>query len=160
VKESSVTHSNSGFHILLEPAQQKDISVLLPFVRQFYHHFRYPYHEAQKTDALMHFIQDESLGRILIVRNNENAIGYVLIAFCFSLEFNGVIAFVDELFIEPSSRQKRAGSQVLEQVEKLCDSLSMKAVRLESEADNSRATALYARTGYHDHKRRLMTKLL
>ncbi|QFY44297.1 GNAT family N-acetyltransferase [Candidatus Methylospira mobilis] len=153
-----MTHPNPGFQILLESAKQQDIPVLLPLVRQFYHHFGYPYHEAQKTDALMHFIQDESRGRLLIVKNNGNAIGYVLIAFCFSLEFDGVIAFVDELFIEPSSRQKRAGSQVLEQVEKLCGSLGMKAVRLESEADNSRATALYARTGYHDHKRRLMTK--
>jgi ribosomal protein S18 acetylase RimI-like enzyme len=155
-----VTLSHSGSLVMLAPAQQKDIDTLLPFIRQFYHHFNYPFHEGPKIDALRHFVQDESLGHLMIIKQGEKAIGYVLIVFCFSLEFNGSIAFVDELFIEPSGRQKKVGSQVLAQVESLCASLGMKAVRLESEADNDRATALYARSGYHNHKRHLMTKLL
>ena len=141
-------------------ARQKDKPTLLPFVQQFYHHFKYPYQEEQKSNVLSHLMQDESLGRIMLIEHGESAIGYILLAFSFSLEFNGPIAFIDELFIEPSGRQKGVGSQVLSQVENLCASLGMKAVRLESEAHNERATALYARSGYHDHKRHLMTKLL
>jgi ribosomal protein S18 acetylase RimI-like enzyme len=49
---------------------------------------------------------------------------------------------------------------VLKLVETLCFRLGMKAVRLESEANNKRATAFYARSGYTDHGRRLMTKQL
>jgi GNAT superfamily N-acetyltransferase len=155
-----VTHSNIGSQVHLVAVQQKDIPTLLPFVQQFYHHFQYPYNEAQKIGALRHLMQDESLGRILLIKHNDRPIGYVLLVFSFSLEFNGSIAFIDELFIEPSGRQKGVGSQVLAQVESLCATLGMKAVRLESEAHNERATALYARSGYHDHKRHLMTKLL
>jgi ribosomal protein S18 acetylase RimI-like enzyme len=141
-------------------ARQQDVPTLLPFVRAFYHHFKYPFQETQKSDVLRHLVQDESLGLIILIKQGDSAIGYVLIAFSFSLEFDGAIAFIDELFIEPSGRQKGVGSQVLAQVESMCASLGLKAVRLESEAQNERATALYARSGYHDHKRHLMTKLL
>ena len=155
-----MTHPNPGSQVHLVAAQQQDVPALLPFVREFYHHFKYPFHEAQKSDVLRRLVQDGSLGRIMLIKHNNNAIGYVLIAFSFSLEFEGSIAFIDELFIEPTGRQKGVGSQVLVQVERLCASLGLKAVRLESEAHNERATALYARSGYHDHKRHLMTKLL
>ena len=155
-----MTRSNLGSQVNLVAAQERDIPTLLPFVQQFYHHFKYPFHEAQKSDILNDLIQHESLGRIMLIKHNDSAIGYVLLVFSFSLEFNGSIAFLDELFIEPSGRQKGVGSQVLAQVESLCVTLGMKAVRLESEAHTERATALYARSGYHDHKRHLMTKLL
>lgn len=155
-----MTHRSAGSAVALVPAQLNDISALLPFVREFYRHFDYPYHEAQKSDVLRRLVQDGSLGRIMLIKHHDRAIGYVLLVLSFSLEFNGSIAFIDELFIEPSGRQKGVGSQVLAQVESVCAALGVRAVRLESEAHNDRATALYARLGYHDHKRHLMTKLL
>ena len=155
-----MTHSNSAPNIILVPAQPEDIEIVLPLVRQFYHHFDYPFNESQKSEVLSHFLQDGLLGRIMLIKQDNKVIGYTLIAFSFCLEFNGPIAFIDELFIEPSGRQKGIGSKVLAEVEILCAGLGMKAVRLESEAHNKRATALYARSGYHDHMRHLMTKQL
>jgi diamine N-acetyltransferase len=155
-----VTSHRDSARVVLAAVQEQDLHILLPFIRQFYHQFKYPYDELQKSEILRRMIQDASLGRIFFVQRNNTPIGYVIIAFLFSLEFNGYIAFIDELFIEPSFRQEGVGSQVLAQVESLCAGLGMRAVRLESEAHNHRATALYIRSGYRAHHRYIMTKVI
>jgi ribosomal protein S18 acetylase RimI-like enzyme len=155
-----MTHPAPNSQIVLVPAQNNDLPVLIPFIRQFYQHFNYPFHEAQKSDVLKNFIRNGSLGRLMLINHHDTTIGYVLIAFSFSLEFNGPIAFIDELFIEPAARQKGTGSHVLAQVESFCTGLGIQALRLETESSNERATALYIRSGYHDHQRHLLTKVL
>lgn len=155
-----MTDARVASQIKLAAVQEQDLPVLLPFIREFYTHFNYSYDETQKCGVIRHLISDASLGRIYLIYLDQKPIGYVLIAFFFSLEFGGPIAFLDELFLEPAGRQKGVGSHVLAEVERLCAGLGMRAVRLESEAHNPRATALYARSGYHDHKRHLMTKVI
>jgi GNAT superfamily N-acetyltransferase len=160
LKGTFVTQPISDSAVRLVSAKVTDLDTIIPFVREFYTCFKYPFVEEQKRDVLKALNLNRSLGRILLIEHNGKRIGYVLIAFSFGLEFNGPVAFIDELFIEPSERRKGAGSHVLNQVEALCFRLGMKAVRLESETKNKRATALYARSGYHDYGRRLMTKQL
>lgn len=155
-----MTQSDEVPPIVLEPAREEDLALLMPLVRQFYALFSYPFDEARKSAALVRLIRDRSLGRIMLVRQGGTALGYVLVAFSFSLEFDGPIAFVDELYLAPAARGKGAGSQVLALVERLCAGLGIRAVRLETEAYNNGATALYARLGYHDHGRHLMSKRL
>jgi diamine N-acetyltransferase len=155
-----VKHCICESPVLLVSAKTTDLDAMIPFVREFYQHFRYPYVEEQKRKVLKSLIADSSLGRALLINQNGKQIGYVLLTFSFSLEFNGPIAFIDELFIEPSGRQQGVGLRVLKQIEALCSGFGIQAVRLESEARNDRATALYARSGYHDHGRHLMTKQL
>jgi diamine N-acetyltransferase len=146
--------------IQLSVARQKDMQIILPLVQEFYQHFGYPYDESQKRRVLKELLHNPSFGRMLLIAHDGNPIGYVLLTFSFSLEFNGSVAFIDELFLGPADRQKGIGSGVLAQVESLCTNMGMKAVRLESEVENRRATALYARFGYHAHKRHIMTKVL
>ena len=150
------TQAQADLH--LAPVRPGDIDALLPLVRAFYHHFSYPYTEEKKREALRQLIADPALGRVWLVHHHASPVGYVLVAFSFSLEHDGRIAFVDELFIEPEGRQRGAGSAVLREVEAACSALGIPVLRLETEADNERATALYLRSGYVDHGRRLLTK--
>ena len=153
-----MARSHTAEKIHLVAAKAKDISLLLPFVRAFYDHFSYPYDEKEKITGLRQIIRNRSVGRLWLIRHKGKNIGYVLLAFSFSLEFNGRIAFIDELFVEPSGRQKGVGATVLKQVENICVRLGIRTVRLEIEASNKRATALYARSGYIEHGRHLMSK--
>ncbi len=155
-----MVRSIADSEVRLVPAKNTDLDIMIPFVRQFYRQFGYPYDEEQKRRVLKTLIADRSLGRTLLIKHNGKHVGYALVTFSFSLEFNGPIAFIDELFIEPPGRQKGIGSQVLKQIEILCSGLGIKTIRLESEARNKRATALYTRSGYHDRGRHLMTKEL
>ena len=153
-------NSDSTGTLRLVAVTAEAMTRLVPFVRAFYEHFNYPYRERQKVSVLRKMLRNESLGRIWLIRHEGRDVGYVLLAFSFSLEFNGRIAFVDELFIEPSHRQKGVGAAVLKKVENICLRSGITAVRLESEAHNPRATALYARLGYVDHGRHLLTRQL
>jgi len=133
---------------------------VIPFVRAFYEHFNYPYDEQVKVAVLHRMLREKSLGRMWRIRHEGADVGYVLLAFLFSLEFNGRIAFLDELFIEPSCRRKGVGAAVLKTVEDICLRLGINVLRVESEAQNAMARELYARLGYVDHGRHLMSKQL
>ena len=153
-------NSDSVADLRLVAVKAGHMKRVMPFVRAFYEHFKYPYDERNKASVLHEMLRDESLGRLWLIRHGGKDVGYVLLAFSFSLEFNGRIAFLDELFLNPQYRQKGVGGGVLKKVENICLRLGVKVLRLESEAHNTRATALYARLGYVDHGRRLMSKQL
>jgi GNAT superfamily N-acetyltransferase len=152
--------SDPAEKLRLVAIRPEGVERLIPFVRAFYEQFDYPYDEQEKVSVLRGMLRDGSLGRLWLIRHGGEDAGYVLLAFSFSLEFDGRIAFVDELFIKPSRRQKGVGAAVLEKVENICLRLGIRVLRLESEAHNSRATALYGRLGYVDHGRHLMSKHL
>ena len=67
---------------------------------------------------------------------------------------------MDEVFILPSHRGHGLGSAALASVLEVASELGLRAVQLESEHANSRASALYLRLGFVDGKRHLLTKML
>jgi GNAT superfamily N-acetyltransferase len=158
LKGDEVMRSDSAGNLRLVAVNAEGMKRLIPFVRAFYEHFNYPYDEQEKMSALQKMLREESFGRLWLIKHEGKDVGYVLLAFSFSLEFNGRIAFIDELFIMPSCRQKGVGAGVLKKVENICLRLGINVLCLESEAHNKRATALYARLGYIDHGRHLMSK--
>ena len=155
-----MTSSNVAGSLRLVAVKAEGMQRLIPFVRAFYEHFNYRYEEPEKVSAMKRMLRDRSLGRVWLIRHEGTDVGYLLLAFSFSLESNGRIAFVDELFLEPAYREKGIGAAVLKKVESVCVRLGIKTLRLESEGHNERATALYARMGYIDHGRHLMSKQL
>ncbi len=132
---------------------------VMPFVRQFYEHFGYQFDPAIKRAVLARFIGDESLGRLFLIERGGETIGYALVAFSFGLEFDGRVAFIDELFVDPAARSEGIGAWALSEIEKWCASIEIQVVRLEADVSNERATALYMRHGYTDRNRRLLTKV-
>jgi GNAT superfamily N-acetyltransferase len=136
------------------------IDRVLPFVREFYEHFGYAYDETRKRALLNAFLAEPTAGRLWQVHDAAEPVGYLLMAFSFSLEMDGRIAFVDELFITPAGRSKGAGARALALAEAACHELGVRTLRLEAEADNSRAAALYLRQGYVDLGRCLLSKPL
>jgi GNAT superfamily N-acetyltransferase len=111
-------------------------------------------------DAVRQLIADERAGRLLVVESAGRIAGYLALTFGFSLEFGGRDAFVDELFVEPSSRGAGLGTAALVAAESACREAGVSALHLEVDHVNERARALYARSGYVAHARHLMTKRL
>ncbi len=145
--------------IMLVTVDGSNIDIAMAFVADFYKHFNYPFDQNHKRKVLLGFIADQSLGRAWLIQQAGVAIGYAIVAFSFSLERNGRIAFIDELFIDDSSRSAGVGASVLSKIESWCASVGVTNVRLEAEASNERASALYVRCGYIDQHRRLLTKV-
>lgn len=146
--------------VVVRDAAPPDLGVLLPLVRSFYAMFGYPYAEERKGPAFARLLADPALGRVLLVEIERAAVGYAVLAWSFSLEFDGRTAFVDELFVAESARGRGIGSVVLRRTAELCREAGVNALHLETEEENEGADRLYARLGFRSYGRRLRTLLL
>lgn len=142
------------------PASRPDIDVLVPVVRQFYADEGIPWDEAMLREALDALLSDPANGRLLLIERDGALAGYIVIGFCFSLEFGGRYGLLDELYVLPSQRGGGLGKLALAEVEALCLREGLRAVRLEVSDDNEHAHGIYQRSGYDAHPRRLMTRWL
>ena len=139
-------------------ADKADGDTLIPMMREFYAIDAYPFDEGAARTALEGLLRDPALGRVWLIHDGAEAIGYVVLTFGYSLEFHGRDAFVDELFVRPSHRQRGVGTRAMRLVEEACRDLGIHALHLEVERANAVAQRLYRTFGFQDHTRYLMTR--
>ena len=112
---------------------------------------------AAAAAAAERLLRDPSLGRVWLIDCNGEHVGYIVMAFDYSLEYRGRGAWVDEFFVRPSHRGSGIGTEALEFFTQQAKRLGVTVVHLEVNHGNP-AIELYRRLGYEDHHRYLMTK--
>ena len=90
----------------------------------------------------------------------SHTVGYVVLTFGFSLEYGGLDAYIDELFVKPDFRGRGFASRALEFLDSECRKLNVQALHLEVDADNLTAKSMYAKTGFESTRRELLNKTL
>jgi len=113
--------------------------------------------EGLANDAIDELLRDPSLGRVWVIADDSQTIGYVVMASDYSLEYRGKGAWVDEFFIRTTHRGRGIGAQALEFFAEQARQLGVAVVHLEVNHGNP-AIELYRRMGFEDHERYLMTK--
>jgi ribosomal protein S18 acetylase RimI-like enzyme len=88
----------------------------------------------------------------------SQTVGYVVLTFGFSLEYGGLDAYVDELFVKPEFRGRGFASQALGFLTLECQKLNVVALHLEVDANNHTAKSLYAKLGFESTARELLNK--
>jgi diamine N-acetyltransferase len=142
----------------LRPATPADVEPLLGLVGAFHAEDGYPFREEETRINLLRLLGDPQLGRLWVVEDAGALMGYLVLAFGFSLEFRGRDAFIDELYLVPSHRGRGLGKQALALAEAACKEIGVRALHLEVERGNDEALGLYRKAGFVDHDRYLMTK--
>ena len=142
------------------PASDRDVDAIIDMMRGYYAEDDYPFSEADARRAVIGLISDESLGRLWTIQDRDRVVGYLAVTLGYSLEYRGRDAFIDELFIETESRGMGLGREAMEIAEVYCREHGVKALHLEVERHRQSAYELYRSTGFEDHDRYLMTKLL
>jgi ribosomal protein S18 acetylase RimI-like enzyme len=137
-----------------------DLPLVSGMMRDYYAHDHLKFDERAAEKALKHLLADERLGRVWLIMESNHSVGYFVVTFWYSLEFHGKSAFLDELYVGASSREKGIGKRVLAYVHDYCATQGIKALRLEVEHENTRAQDLYRKAGFKEHTRHLMTKWL
>jgi ribosomal protein S18 acetylase RimI-like enzyme len=135
-----------------------DLPLLLQMMRAFYTYEKLPFDEARARAALEGLIANAAAGGVSVIELNGAPVGYAVLTIGYSLEFHGKDAFVDELFIEETSRRQGVGRQALQFLEEECRRLGIEALHLEVDKSDTGAQEFYRRAGYKDHDRYLMTK--
>ena len=118
-----------------------------------------PFEEDRVRESVRNLLMNPGFGQAWFVREDQRNIGYIVMAFDYSLEYGGRNAWVDEFYIEKSSRGKGIGAQVLDFFEQAAREAGATAIHLEVNQGN-KAIDLYRRRGFEDHHRYLMTKWL
>ena len=129
-------------------------------MRDFYGESGYPLPEQAATETLASLIRRPSLGRVYLMEVKGESAGYAVLTIAFSMEFGAMRGFVDDLFVAPSFRRAGLGAEVLGKIERDAMALGAGALLVETSSENVRAVSVYARAGFRDSGRMLMSKAL
>lgn len=131
----------------IKKLQKEDKELFLSYLHKFYHS------EAvlHPTDTQLHLNifnevmrSEEYLVCYIFTLNGEHA-GYALLSKCFCPEVGGSIVWIEQLYINESSRGKGIATEFLSFIEK---QFGPDRIRLEVEEDNENAISLYKKNGY------------
>lgn len=138
---------------------RNEIDVLLSMMKNFYSIDNYSYNaEAAKKTAL-ELMGNKQLGRLYIFMEDLNYVGYIVLTFGFSFEYNGRDAVIDELYIKEKFRNKGIGKKAIEFIHDQAKTLRINAIHLEVEPHNP-AQGLYKKLGFKINDRIMMTKTI
>ena len=125
-------------------------------MQDFYAIDNYPIDLDVSKKLFQEFIADEKLGKSWIIYSDQKVAGYVILTYVFSFEYQGRIAFLDELYIKESFRGKGIGKQTLDFVKQKTLLSNVKLIYLEVENHNENAQKLYLANDFVIHNRKLL----
>lgn len=137
-----------------------DLDAVLPHIEAFYADFGFPWDTARKRGLLVELLAQPDRGALWLIEHGGAVVGYALVAYYFSLEYDGRVALLDELYLTGAHRGAGTGNAALKELEAALRKLGVKVVRLEVEAGHARAASLYARHGYRAGGRETWTRRL
>ncbi|MEC5167271.1 ribosomal protein S18 acetylase RimI-like enzyme [Flavobacterium sp. PL11] len=133
-----------------------DIETIIEMMQDFYAIDNYPI-DIELSKSLFHeFLADKNLGKAWLILLDNKIVGYVILTFIFSFEYQGKIAFLDELYLSQKARGKGIGRKTISFILAESKKLALKLIYLEIENHNQNAQKLYIASGFELHNRKLM----
>jgi hypothetical protein len=71
---------------------------------EFYAESNYKLNRTLAEKAFATILADERLGYVWMIDENKKDVGYVVLTLRYSMEYGGSIAYIDDLFVVPQSR--------------------------------------------------------
>jgi GNAT superfamily N-acetyltransferase len=142
--------------IQFKPSVLADVETIVPMMQEFYAIDNYPINIEVSKALLQEFISSENLGQSWLILSDAEIVGYIILTFIFSFEYQGKIAFLDELYLTKKMRGKGLGTKALEFIQSESQKLSLKLIYLEVEQHNEKAQKLYFASRFELHNRKLM----
>ncbi|HKS29631.1 MAG TPA: GNAT family N-acetyltransferase [Pyrinomonadaceae bacterium] len=143
-------------------ATADDIPLLVELMREFYGESPYPLDEDWAAESFRALLRDDSLGAAWIVYEGAEPAGHVVMTMKFSMEYGGLDAYIDDLFIRAAYRRRGLGRALLRALFDECERRKALAVHVEVGEDNVAANELYRSYGlepYRDGRVILHTRL-
>jgi ribosomal protein S18 acetylase RimI-like enzyme len=144
----------------LYPATVADVEKIAAMRRQLYEKYPATIDEPRDRHTLLQLIEQPALGAAWLIIADGKTVGYALVTYCYSIEFGGRFALLDELWLAPETRRHGIGADAIKLIEEILQPQKITALRLEVEQTNSGAQRFYGRNNFQLHDRRLMTRWL
>ncbi len=145
--------------VCFQLAQLADIGILMRYMREF-HKFDHsePFDETPAQAAMEKVVADKAVGRVWLILEGEDIIGYMVLTLSYRLEYRGYYAFLDELYIREDMRSQGIGTKAIAFLEQSCQDLNAVALQLEVKSNNPAAVALYEKLGFECQDREVFLK--
>ena len=145
--------------ICFQLAQADNLNFLMHCMREF-HNFDHtePFDEVPARAAMEKVATDKALGRVWLIQQAEESIGYIVLTLAYRLEYRGYYAFLDELYVRADKRGQGIGTKAIEFLKQTCQSLGVQTIQLEVKQINSKASALYQKAGFKQQARQVLTQ--
>jgi ribosomal protein S18 acetylase RimI-like enzyme len=147
-------------NVLFQLLSEQEIPSLLEMMQDFYAQQEMHFEKSVATHAVSKLIESPEHGQIYLIFRGTELAGYFALTFCYSLEFHGRFALLDEVYIREAYRGQKLGKSVVPFAEDLCKKAGIRALRLEVGRENKPAQSLYRTAGFKEEERNLMTKWL
>jgi diamine N-acetyltransferase len=142
------------------PITKQHWTILEPMMKAFWAFENMPFSSGAALEVWQKAWARPDMVRGWLLEVESKTVGYAVLTFGFSLEYGGIDAFVDELFVKPEFRGQGFASQALEFLTLECRALNVVALHLEVDSTNAIAKNLYAKTGFESTERELLNKWL
>ena len=139
-------------------AVESDADVLLDFMRAYYEYDGHGFDREKARAALAGLRRDARLGRAWLVLDEDQAAGYVVLCFGYSLEWLGRDAFVDEFYLREEYRGRGWGRKTMEFIEEAARAEGIRTLHMEVMRQTERALELYEKIGFCERRSTLLSK--
>jgi GNAT superfamily N-acetyltransferase len=141
----------------MRKASPDDVQQLVTMMNEFYAEGGYPLNHQRATEAFETLLADDRLGYVWFIQSDGQNVGYVVLTLCYSMEYGGLSAIVDDLFVRLPFRRAGLATGALAKVRDFCTKRGVRAMHVETGRDNAAAQAVYRRAGFTHTDRQLLT---
>jgi GNAT superfamily N-acetyltransferase len=134
----------------MRKASLADVELLATMMAEFYSGSPYTLNLRRGRDAFRSLLADERQGHVWFIQTHSRDVGYVVVTLCYSMNYGGLIAVIDDFFVQRPFRGAGLGKAAIEEVRRFCLSRGVRAMRVETGRDNAPALAVYRRAGFAD----------
>ena len=133
---------------VLTLATPEHLDRLLPLVTTFHEEAGIKLSDDARRAGVIPLLDGIPHGCAYLIGPPRAPIGYIVVTFGWSVEFGGLDAIIDELFVRPGVRGRGIASEALIALPRALAQGGLRAIHLEVDRDNTAAVKLYRRAGF------------
>jgi GNAT superfamily N-acetyltransferase len=136
--------------VAVRPARAGDGPQLLRLIRRYWEFEGIAGFDAQRIGPVLATLidSDGSRGAVWVADEADTLCGYLVVVLVMSLEHQGLMGEIDELFVLPEARARGLGAQLLTAAETWLSGRGCRRLQLQLNPSNRTARAFYARRGF------------
>lgn len=146
--------------VAMRQASVHDLPNLLELMHEFYAEAGYSLNPDRAGAAFLPLLAPGQLGQVWLAELDGQLAGHLVLTFCYSMEYGGRSAFVDDLFVRPTLRNRGVGRALVGHARAICEELGVRAMHLEVARTNGPAQTVYRAAGFGETDRELLTLAL
>jgi len=133
--------------VTIRVAGPDDLRSLAGLMGQFYEEAGFSISQEAAESAFSALIADPAKGRVILALQDGVPAGHAVVTWRYAMEYAGMIAYIDDLFVHPGFRRNKIGAGLIRFITGLGSELNHRALLVEVGQDNHPALALYRAAG-------------